>query len=62
MFKYKCEYYKYWKYLRGQVEAMAHGKRSKIDHPFLKWVLKDKNRLNRDIITLRMEYLRSSKV
>ena len=61
MFKYKCEYYKYWKYLRGQIEAMARGKHPKIDHPFLKWVLKDKNRLNRDIITLRMEYLKSNK-
>lgn len=61
MFKYKCEYYKYWKYLRSQIEAMARGKEPKIDHPFLKWVKKDKNRLNRDIITLRMEYLRTNK-
>ena len=60
MFKYKCEYYKYWKYLRGQVEMMSRGRSPKIDHPFLKWVLKDKKRLNRDIISLRMEYLRGS--
>ncbi len=61
MFKYKCEYYKYWKFLRGQVECMAKGKSPKIDHPFLKWVLKDKSRLYRDIISLRMEYLRTNK-
>lgn len=61
MFKYKCEYYKYWKYLRGQIEMMAKGRSPKVDHPFLKWVMKDKSRLGRDIISLRMEYQRSSK-
>ena len=61
MFKYKCEYYKYWKYLRGQIEIMAKGRQPKIDHPFLKWVMKDKSRLSRDIISLRMEYQKSTK-
>ena len=56
MFKYKCEYYKYWKYLRSQVEIMAKGGSPKIDHPFLKWVAKDKSRAKRDIISLRKEY------
>lgn len=56
MFKYKCEYYKYWKYLRGQVEQMSKGRSPKIDHPFLKWVSEDKSRYKRDIISLRKEY------
>ena len=57
MFKYKCEYYKYWKFLRGQVESISRGKSPKIDHPFLKWVMRDKNRCYKDIITLRDEYI-----
>lgn len=61
MFKYKTEYYKYWKYLRGQIEALNKGKSLRTDHPFLKWALMDKDRLNRDIITLRMEYLQTHK-
>ena len=56
MFKYKCEYYKYWKYLRSQVEIMAKGGTPKFEHPFLKWVAKDKSRAKRDIISLRKEY------
>lgn len=56
MFKYKTEYYKYWKFLRSQVERMSKGVKPKIDNPFLKWVMEDERRLKKDIITLRTEY------
>jgi predicted kinase len=61
MFKYKCEYYKYWKVLRSQVEKIKAGGHSKIEHPFIDWVLEDKARLFRDIISLREEYQKTHK-
>ena len=61
MFKYKCEYYKYWKVLRSQVERIKAGGSSKIEHPFIDWVLEDKSRLFRDIISLREEYQKTHK-
>lgn len=61
MFKYKCEYYKYWKFLRGQVERISKGGKPKISNPFLEWVIKDKSRFNKDIITLRKEFLEGQK-
>lgn len=61
MFKYKCEYYKYWKLMRGQVERISSGNKPKIDNPFLKWVAKDVVRSKKDIITLREEYLKGCK-
>ena len=58
MFKYKCEYYKYWKYLRSEVERISKGKEPKTkDHPFLNWVEKGRGRCYKDIITLRDEYI-----
>lgn len=61
MFKYKCEYYKYWKFMRGQVEKMSKGAKPKVDNPFLKWVSKDLDRTKKDIITLRDEFLKENK-
>ena len=61
MFKYKCEYYKYWKVLRGQVESISSGGKPKIKHPFLKWVSEDKSRYGKDIISLRSEYQKTHK-
>lgn len=61
MFKYKCEYYKYWKVLRSQVEKIKAGGISKIEHPFIDWILEDKSRLFRDIISLREEYQKTHK-
>lgn len=61
MFKYKCEYYKYWKFLRGQVESMTRGRKPRVDNPFLKWVGEDDNRVSKDIITLRTEFLERRK-
>ena len=57
MFKFKCAYYKYWKYMRSQLEYMAKGGSPKEMNSFLKWVSKDKSRCKRDIISLREEYL-----
>ena len=57
MFKFKCAYYKYWKYMRSQLEYMEKGGSPKEMNSFLKWVSKDKSRSKRDIISLREEYL-----
>ena len=57
MFKYKTNYYNYWKYMRSRVESIKRGQRVKIDNPFINWVLEDiKNRTGKDIISLRTEY------
>lgn len=61
MVKFKTEYYKYWKMIRGQVEQMSKGNKPKVQNKFLSWVAEDKNRTKLDIITLRDMYIKQNK-
>lgn len=58
MFKFKTMYYKFWKIMRSQVEAIANGRVPKVKDDFLDWVEEDMSRCIKSIIYLRKEYQR----
>ena len=61
MFKFKTPYYKFWKAMRSQIEAIANGRSPRVKHPFLDWVEEDITRCSKSIIELRKEYSRTNK-
>lgn len=61
MFKFKTPYYKFWKAMRSQIEAIANGRSPRVKHPFLDWVEEDITRCSKSIIELRKEYSRMNK-